>query len=554
MSILAGSLRWVVRNLLSLLAIVLVLYFSNFLLREWRESAVQVSTARGSIPGLEASLVEIQQLAGPSAENLDRRMNGLRNAPGATLRTRRASIESELAARKAARRPPYRKVGSLIAGNRTEIVADYQREMEISLLELERESLGLLDHQRTLEDLHRRHELAYAALLANSAPDPKPDCRDSWASKFSAMVSSRARAQLRLCRNNMEAYREYRAQEALYVQLTRPRTAINVAQASARPVEAALEQAKATAARTSVGTVLHEIASYLPAALVILAATLLTPVAIKAFMYYVIAPLASRRPPIRLLPTSAAGFPDAPGHSRFDSDAMPLSSVSRTIQINADHELLVHSDYLQSSGTGGGKNTKWLLDARYPFASLAAGMTVLTRVRPASAESIVLSSTTDPFSEVGVLALAEGDAMVLQPRNLVGVLQPRNRPVRITSHWRLRSPSAWLTLQLRYLVFHGPARLVVKGCRGIRVERADTSRLINQAATMGFSANLAYSTTRSETFVAYLLGKQELFNDRFSDGPGFYVYEEMPRFGKRSGIMGRGLEGLLDSALKVFGI
>ena len=86
------------------------------------------------------------------------------------------------------------------------------------------------------------------------------------------------------------------------------------------------------------------------------------------------------------------------------------------------------------------------------------------------------------------------------------------------------------------------------------MESAGNGRSINQAATIGFSANLAYATTRCETFGSYLMGKQELFNDRFSGGPGFYVYEETPYFGKRSGITGRGIEGVFDTVLKVFGV
>jgi hypothetical protein len=143
---------------------------------------------------------------------------------------------------------------------------------------------------------------------------------------------------------------------------------------------------------------------------------------------------------------------------------------------------------------------------------------------------------------------------VMQPHNLVGVLQPRGVPVRISSHWRLGSLHAWLTLQLRYLAFHGPARLVVQGCRGVRVEPADAGRAISQAATIGFNANLGYSTRRCETFIAYLRGKQALLNDSFAGGPGFYVYDELPHTRKHPGGPGRWLEGFADSVHKVFGI
>jgi hypothetical protein len=128
--------------------------------------------------------------------------------------------------------------------------------------------------------------------------------------------------------------------------------------------------------------------------------------------------------------------------------------------------------------------------------------------------------------------------------------------VAITRHWRLASPHAWLTLHLRYLAFHGPCRLIVKGCRGVRAEQPEPGRprLINQSATLGFSANLAYRNTRCETFVPYLRGREDLFNDAFGGGPGWFVYEEMPAVRRRTGLTGRGLEGVVDAFLKAFGI
>jgi hypothetical protein len=61
-----------------------------------------------------------------------------------------------------------------------------------------------------------------------------------------------------------------------------------------------------------------------------------------------------------------------------------------------------------------------------------------------------ISAVRDPFAEVTVITLPEGAACVLHPRALAAVAHPIGRTVRITSHWRLLSLSAWLTLQLRY--------------------------------------------------------------------------------------------------------
>jgi hypothetical protein len=112
----------------------------------------------------------------------------------------------------------------------------------------------------------------------------------------------------------------------------------------------------------------------------------------------------------------------------------------------------------------------------------------------------------------------------------------------------------WLTLQLHYLIFHGPVDLIVKGCRAIRVERVGAGRSINQAATLGFRANVIFATQRSKTFGAYLMGNDELFNDYFTGDSGFYVNEEMSHGGRKSGVGGRGIEGIADSVLKIFGI
>ena len=269
-----------------------------------------------------------------------------------------------------------------------------------------------------------------------------------------------------------------------------------------------------------------------------------TPIAIKALFYFVLAPLAARRPPVRLLP-------DTGGVLTLETGA---SSVSRAMTVDSLHELLIHPEFLQSASVAGEKTTQWLLSWRFALTSLSAGMVALTRIRCDVPESFVISATHNALAEIGVLNVPAGSAVVMQPHNLVGVMQRRDTPLRITAHWRLTSLHAWLTLQLRYLAFHGPAQLIVQGCRGVRVERADQGRNIQQAATIGFNANLAYTTRRSDTFGAYLLGKQGLLNDSFGGASGFYVYEEMPHTLVRGGRVRRGLEGVADSLLKVFGI
>jgi hypothetical protein len=287
--------------------------------------------------------------------------------------------------------------------------------------------------------------------------------------------------------------------------------------------------------------------AHLPTALWILAGIILTPVAIKAVFYYGLAPLAARFPPIRLFEEVDASMPEARN-----------SDVSLPFDIADGFEVLVHPDYLQSSSQPAMKRTQWLLNRSLPFSSIASGMFFLTRIRPADGQTtrVIVSSQNDAFGEIGAIHLPVGASMVVQPRSLAGVVKRSDSPVRITRHWRALSLHAWLTLQLRFLVFHGPCDLILKGCRGVRAEAPDPERprMINQSATIGFSANLDYHNTRCETFISYLRGKEDLFNDLFGGHQGVFVYEEMPAGGRKTGLTGRGLEGIFDAALKVFGI
>ena len=313
---------------------------------------------------------------------------------------------------------------------------------------------------------------------------------------------------------------------------------------------ARIDETLDTAFGTRLAAVLRQ---ELPVALAVLVGILLIPIGIKVFLYYVVAPWVEGRPPIRLLPSASGVILSPSVESAAGNGRGKMSAVSQPVVLQENQELLIQPEYLQSTALQAEKKTQWLLNARIPFSSLLSGMFMLTRVRPAGSEPVVISATKDPLSEVGVLDLADGAAFVCQPRSLAGVIQDRRHPVRITRHWRLGSLHAWLTLQLRFLVFHGPGQLVIKGCRGIRIESAGTGRLINQAATLGFSANLDYANTRCETFVSYWAGKEDLFNDLFTGGSGVYVYEEMPGLKRTTGV-GRHLEGFTDALLKIFGV
>lgn len=545
------------------------------------ESSLLTAQLKGLVPDaeliarLEQGRDSLADFSAVQVQGVNERLRAAQTQTAGSLDLRIAVLAREIAATESRRRTSTQKTLALLTGKGFE--EDLRTEIELQLLTAERDALRKLKEQlaerrsmlrttaQDFENARLRTLQTYDAYLARKAALERFETEQPMLGRVPGSAAWRERN--RLVQEVNRAAREYDvAGTGFYVARSRLGQARSVSRIEKELVEsagasiltplddliatkrAALESAERQAERIQ-----STVRKVFVNALLILVLVTLAPVGIKAFWYFVVAPAASRRPPIRLRQSAGVSPSTIPEDPPDAALRARVSAVSQEIRIGEHEELLVHPDFLQSSADRGRKDTKWVLDWRYPLTSLAAGMVALTRIRAAGPEPFVVSSKTDPFAEVGVLELPEGAALVLQPRNLVGVVQRVGRPIRIERRWRF-GLGAWITFQFRYLVFAGPGRLIVQGCRGVRIEAAGGGRSIDQGATIGFSANLDYSRRRSETFGAYLMGMRGLFNDNFSGSPGYYVYEEMPYFGKKAGITGRGLEGLTDGVLKVFGI
>ena len=566
---------WIARHLLSLLLIVLVLLAGNWLLGQYRAS----QALKEEIAALRSGQKDLQGYARGFEQAAGARLEALRQASLAQLDERIAALEAELAGKKAAQ-------GGMLAGalGGQGIETWVRREMEIKAQEQELAGLRLLranavvlaSREAARKELERRQRVqAFAekelteseqAIARFKSAQPGPywlpgtDAHRRYepldeAHRGYTRARDDARAAVQQQQRAIEGIAAVQALPGLLV----PPAAVEEVRAK---MQAAIAPREEHLRRNWVERASRLVINVLPTALAILALLILAPLAIKALFYYGLARAAERRPPIHILPAGSTSAAVSGGPS----------AVSQAITIDGAHHLLALPDTLQSTSLHGVKGTQWLLDWRAPLTSIASGMVALTRIRaPGGAETVVLSALKNPLHEIAVLALPAGSALVLQPRALIGALVPDAHPLRITKHWRLFSARAWLTLQLRYLVFHGPVQLVVRGCRGVRIEPAGRGRRISQAATIAFDAGLGYATARCETFTAYLTGEQELFNDSFIDeaanvgvvagdgdapgrAPGCFIYEEVPNDGRKPGLTGRGLEGFTDAALKVFGI
>lgn len=289
-----------------------------------------------------------------------------------------------------------------------------------------------------------------------------------------------------------------------------------------------------------------QLASLAWVALGLLVLMTLVPFVWKILAFFVVAPFAQRSAAIVL----GKDVEHVPPISA--SESRPAQRIS----LAAGEVLLTKVDYLQGSMGDDEKQTKWLMDWRYPFSSLAAGMFLLTSIRNRGAVpgQVTLSSQEDATEELSVVMVPAGRWMVFRPRFLVALAYPGDKRPEIESRWVWNRLHAWVNLQFRYMMVRGPVKFVFAAQRGTQVERVlpeYTGRRVNSRLTVAFSPHLRYAPVRAETFVSYLRGKNPLFDDFFS-GKGSVIQQQVT--GTKRNPAARLWESIFGAVGKVFGI
>lgn len=567
---------WLGGKTILYVALVLAIFASTFvapwLKSEWAEATLHVERAARleTVKGqLEAAGDKTQRRLSDAASAVQRK--SINELDLAIAEAEQAKVVAEKD-----RRSDFAKANSLLTSDADALLKDGQLELEIQYRD--RAIAGLTATRDRLEkrgylatfptdleaNLKRTADVASKAMTSCiSAGQTLAKFDDRWQTRASfQLYDQEQHGRLRKAAGDRcgEATKAYAAQTAAADRLKMRMDALRAylqargwansrVQAVTGDLERRIAQERAAVEGSSVWKLalwaerVH-LSTVLKQAAIALGLIIASPYLIRLFCYFVLAPVAMRRPAVRFRK------PGGPGAM------IPLADRSTTsvgVRLAPGEELLVRQDYLQTSSAVGLKGTQWFLDWRHPITSLATGLTFLTRVR-GEGEVTTVSAVRDPFAEVTVMTLPDGASCVLQPRALAAVAQPIGRRLRVTGHWRLWSLNAWLTLQLRYLVFHGPARLVLKGGRGVRVERAEQGRILGQDQVVGFSTDLAYSVTRNETFWPYFLGRESLLRDRVAAGEGVLIVEEAPMAARRPGEVRHGIEGMIDAGMKVFGM
>lgn len=281
-----------------------------------------------------------------------------------------------------------------------------------------------------------------------------------------------------------------------------------------------------------------------------LAAYFFGPTLWALMMYYLVAPFMARGRAIRFGPEPGA-LPE-----------VAESRVSIETLLQPGDVLRIKEKFLQASDEGVGRRTRFVLDWRIPFTSLACGLVELVELsnaRPTGEYRVTLSNGVDPHIELAQVTVPAGASLILRPSFLAGVLQRGEERLEIRRHWRIFRWQAWISGQFRFFEFIGPCRLIVSGSRGVRAERladregqAAPARRTNQDATIGFTPNLDYRPVRAETFWSYYRGMNPLFDDLFA-GRGLFVSQETSSEGPGAKA-GKFWATVWNGVLKVFGL
>ena len=266
----------------------------------------------------------------------------------------------------------------------------------------------------------------------------------------------------------------------------------------------------------------------------------LAPFFIRIFLYYCLAPLLDKAPPLQI-------HPDKPGAS------VAIGSSERAINIVVDsqHPLFVRENYLkQYDKKTTFKNTKLFWNWRYPFTCYVAGLRFLTKIttKNKSENGIAFISPEDPDKYLMEISLEDHPGLVVYPAKIVGI----SGNIKIKSQWFIRSIHSWSAGQLRYIIFHGTGKIYLEGYGDVYVQNETSQPLsLEPSLLLCFDSRLSLTTSRTETFFPYFRGKASLVDYTFM-GDKFF-FSQISSFGKEKDFLTKASGNLWNVIGKLFG-
>ena len=372
--LLRALLRWVGQRLVWFVLIVAILMAGAYLKEQYDEfhaSQNRLADLKGGRQDLESHVRSMEQGLAARAREFEKASLG-------KLDVRIAGIDQSIREKSAAQHGAANLPLLLKLATGSSFVDHFKRDLEIKILAQERDYLlalravaaALVDRDRgmaELERLRRAHVKVYGRLKGNEFS------RDQVRSNHPVMtfvpgalphglLAQLAVTHAGLTAQNLaahEAYERQRVAVAMF-KMPNPPPAFRLRHEQIRETLASLDARIEALESNTVAVLWESAARVVPAALGILVSLILLPVAIKAFFYFVLAPLAARRPPVHLLPgasgmlESAAGVAIGPVSS-IGPGNVSASAVSQALSVEPGNELLIDPAYLQSASVAGAK-------------------------------------------------------------------------------------------------------------------------------------------------------------------------------------------------------
>lgn len=273
---------------------------------------------------------------------------------------------------------------------------------------------------------------------------------------------------------------------------------------------------------------------------------LFTPPMWLVFMYYVVAAVVEKFPPIRIKTKDGENVPEPTFHR---------AARSITFTVPEGRKF-----YLRAQGGDWGKErrdlvcrTKFLWRWGAPLVSIAADLVELLAYRndPAAKTpgQIKLTSPKDDEVYIQQIELNGGPGLVLTPRHVIGLTDD----VEVRTVWSFKFHNL-VSMRLRHIVFFGTGTVFIIGGRGIDVQKIEPGssaiHKIEDGVLVGYVPGAAYSLCRTQTFWAYFRGMTSLLDYKLCGGT-FLTQNLVGRYEKE--VLGSGLDRFLSVLLNGIG-
>lgn len=273
---------------------------------------------------------------------------------------------------------------------------------------------------------------------------------------------------------------------------------------------------------------------------------LLTPPLWLVFMYYVVAALIERFPPIRIKVRE---------DDNTHKPTFHRAARSITFSIPEGRKF-----YLRAQGGDWGKErrdvvcrTKFMWRWGAPLVSIASDLVELLAYRSdpdaKTPGQIKLTSPKDDEVYIQQIELNGSPGLVLTPRHVIGLTDD----VEVRTVWSFKLHNL-ISMRLRHIVFYGTGTVFIIGGRGIDVQRIEPGspavHKIEDGVLVGYVPGAAYSLCRTQTFWAYFRGMTSLLDYKLCGGT-FLTQNLVGRNEKE--VLGSGLDRFLSVLLNGIG-